>query len=99
MSLKRRLYNSKLWKKRSQLQKLKKPLCEMCLKGLGKSERPILTKAEHADHVFPWQYANNPIDSFYNGELQSLCADCHYEKQREDHAERRKKELTKMEFF
>ena len=61
-------YSTSRWQKRRAGQLREFPLCAMCLgKGL-----PVA--ATVADHVRPHQGDNN---SFWFGELQSLCATCH----------------------
>jgi 5-methylcytosine-specific restriction endonuclease McrA len=62
------LYNNTRWRKKRRAQLNEYPLCEMCL------ELDRTTIATVADHVIPHR-GNEHL--FWNGKLQSLCADCH----------------------
>jgi 5-methylcytosine-specific restriction enzyme A len=64
----RHFYNKRQWRRRSQAQKRRAPLCQICL-----SEGQI-TPAEISDHVQPHK---GNINSFILGELQSLCRHHH----------------------
>jgi len=63
-----RLHDKAAWHRRARRQLQYEPLCAMCL-----SEGKIVA-ARIADHVEP--HHNDPI-KFWNGKLQSLCANCH----------------------
>jgi 5-methylcytosine-specific restriction enzyme A len=69
------LYNKQRWRNRAKHQKLIEPLCVRCLQ-LGH-----VVPAEIADHVQPH---NGNLESFYCGELQSLCKACHDGPKREE---------------
>ena len=85
------LYNSSLWRKRRKHQLAKEPTCRIC----WERERKI-TAATESDHIQPW----DSTAEFINGSLQSLCKFHHSEKSiLFDHANRRKKEKTKLKFF
>jgi 5-methylcytosine-specific restriction enzyme A len=61
-------YDKRRWKHRSADQLHRHPLCEECKKS------NIVTIARVADHITP--HKGDPI-SFWLGELQSLCLECH----------------------
>ena len=63
-----RLHDKTAWHRRARRQLQYEPLCAICL-----SEGKIVA-ARIADHVEP--HHNDPI-KFWNGKLQSLCANCH----------------------
>ena len=56
--------NTRRWQRRAKLQLTEFPLCAMCL------ARKVVTPATLADHVTPHK---SDHQSFYWGELQSLC--------------------------
>jgi hypothetical protein len=58
----------KRWRKRARYQLQIEPLCRMC------ASEGRITAASVADHVIPHR---GDINSFWLGELQSLCAHCH----------------------
>src|SRR6266566_3885921 len=64
----KRWYHTKRWERRSLLHRKHSPVCVSC-KANG-----IVKEANVADHVVP--HRGDPI-SFWFGELQSLCYDCH----------------------
>jgi len=70
MDKKRKLYNSKDWKKMSKNLRALQPLCVMCLK------KNKITATKVADHIIPW----NTTDEFLNNKLQGLCIECHTNK-------------------
>ena len=86
-----KFYSSRTWRRMSETQKNKKPLCEHCLKD------GILRPAKVADHIDPtWQNAKN----FMQGKLQSLCAFHHNLKtQFDDLPLLRRQQKTKMRFW
>lgn len=61
-----RLYNNRRWRSKSKAQLAAEPLCARC----GRA-------GEHADHVMPH---GGDANSFWTGELQTLCASCHSRK-------------------
>jgi 5-methylcytosine-specific restriction endonuclease McrA len=63
------LYNTKAWRRRRMQQLRQRPLCQQCA-----NVHHRVTAATIAHHVVPH---NGDIDSFYRGELMSLCAQCH----------------------
>lgn len=63
-----RLYKTAQWRKRRIAQLSREPLCRYCAQ-LGKVEQATV-----ADHVQPH---NDDPHSFFYGELQSLCKQCH----------------------
>lgn len=68
MSKKSDLYDLRRWRRRSQLQRKRQPLCERC-EAEGR-----LTIATLAHHVVPH---NRNMYDFHCGALQSLCHNCH----------------------
>jgi 5-methylcytosine-specific restriction protein A len=62
------LHKRVAWKRRSRLQLATHPLCKMCF------DRGVITAAAVADHVIPHR---GDVQSFYTGDLQSLCLSCH----------------------
>ena len=58
----------KRWRKRARYQLQIEPLCRMC------ASEGRIAAASVADHVIPHR---GDINSFWLGELQSLCAHCH----------------------
>lgn len=65
----RPFYNSARWIARRRDQLARHPLCAFCLAHDGR-----VTAATVADHVVPHR---GSAQSFFEGELQSLCAPCH----------------------
>jgi 5-methylcytosine-specific restriction protein A len=63
-----KLYGSAHWRRRAKAQLRAEPLCRLCAAN-GK-----VTPAQVADHI---QRHEGDVNSFYLGELQSLCWDCH----------------------
>jgi 5-methylcytosine-specific restriction endonuclease McrA len=76
------LYNTRRWQHRAKLQLTEFPLCAMCL------ARKVIIPATVADHITPHK---GDHQSFYWGELQSLCQHCHSsrKKQQETHGYQR----------
>lgn len=73
----RRWYWTNRWRKIAKDQLQREPLCRMCLAG------GIITAATVCDHVERHQGDEH---RFYNGPMQSLCANCHDgTKQRQEH--------------
>jgi 5-methylcytosine-specific restriction endonuclease McrA len=62
------------------------PLCEHC-KAVGRT-----VAASVADHVVPHE---NDGESFWEGELQSLCKRCHDAKTHRERAQRRRQGATR----
>ena len=91
---KARFYNSRQWKFRRKRQKLKEPFCRTC-----RVEHNRLIPGTEIDHVENWRDSKNPIYSFYYGELQNLCRDCHDIKTQTEMDKRKKRELLKPEFY
>jgi 5-methylcytosine-specific restriction enzyme A len=60
----RTLHDSKRWRRISKLQRMREPLCRMCL------EQGKIEPATIADHIVP--HRGDP-DLFWSGALQSLC--------------------------
>jgi 5-methylcytosine-specific restriction enzyme A len=63
-----RWYDQYRWTKRSRQQLREHPLCKKCL------DRGWVAPAEVADHVVPHK---GDYQSFWFGDLQSLCRNCH----------------------
>lgn len=82
-------YSSTFWKKKRAYWKKKNPLCEVCLK------KGIQTPAKDIDHIEPWRNWTE----FSQGKLQSICKNCHSEKNLTDHAHSARRRLTKIIFF
>ena len=61
-------YYTARWQKRRRAQRLREPLCAMCLK------HGIVTPATIADHIEPHR---GDWNKFITGPLQSLCEHCH----------------------
>lgn len=71
----RKWYGMRAWRRRSQEQRRREPLCRLCPED---SKRP----AEVADHIEPHR---DDYAMFWFGPLQSLCKACHdIVKQREE---------------
>lgn len=70
-----KLYNSKAWQIRRDMQLSMYPLCAKCL-----SEGKV-TQANHVDHVFPHRQDSN---KFFLNIYQSLCPSCHTLKTQEE---------------
>ncbi len=68
-------YNSKRWRGRRAQQLTEQPLCEECLR------QNVVTAATDADHLIPHRWSE---ESFWNGQLQSLCHECHSVKTRRE---------------
>ena len=62
------LYGKRAWRRKSAAQLKREPLCRDCL------SRGLVTPAKHADHIEPHQ---GDAELFWNGDLQSLCVECH----------------------
>jgi 5-methylcytosine-specific restriction protein A len=62
------LYDSRAWRRRAALQYRLEPTCRHC------RAKGIVSPAEIADHVIAH---NGDLKLFYEGELQSLCKQCH----------------------
>lgn len=67
----RHLYNTTRWRKRRALQLHEQPLCAAC-EAEGR-----VTAATVADHVVP--HKGDEV-AFWEGALQSMCAECHNRK-------------------
>ena len=63
-----RWYKTAAWRRKSKAQLRAEPLCRDCL------SRGLITPAQHADHIEPHQ---GDSESFWRGDLQSLCVECH----------------------
>lgn len=64
-----RLYGTQQWRRRSQAQLRREPLCRFCLTYEGR-----YVQATVADHIVPHK---GDARLFWKGELQSLCKPCH----------------------
>lgn len=69
-------YKKPLWKRKRRRQLAAEPTCRMHRLELGQ-----IVPATVADHVEPHR---GDFDLFWNGELQSLCADCHDRRKQAD---------------
>ncbi len=77
------LYNTCRWKKRRAAQLIKQPLCEQCLRD------GVIRIATVCDHIIDHKGDRN---SFYNGEVQTMCHSCHSRKTMQDNRHDNKKE-------
>lgn len=65
-------YGTAAWKKRRALQLAQHPLCSLCMEVCG-----VVKAATVADHREPWRRARDPRVAFFQGDLVSLCKQCH----------------------
>ena len=69
-----RLYHLAAWKEKNgrRLTQLREePFCKFCMAA------GVVTEATVADHVVRWREQPDPEDSFWTGQLQSLCQPHH----------------------
>jgi len=76
-------YKTPRWEKLSQLQRIKQPVCEMCL------EQGIIKQADVADHIIPIR--DDWSKRYDTDNLQSLCIYHNNVKGREERAKRKQK--------
>ena len=79
-----KLYDRKSWRRRARLQLIVEPLCSTC------EQKGLITPAVHADHVIAHK-GNEKL--FWEGALQSLCAECHSQKSALENGKRIKAEI------
>jgi len=76
-------YKTRHWRRLSELQRIKQPLCEMCL------EQGIIKKADVADHII--EIRDDWSKRYDDSNIMSLCHSCHWIKSKEEREKRKQK--------